>query len=149
MEPDVKQIVEHTFAKIISLQNHIDNVHAAQRAVGRDHNLNCGNLIQTLYAEQVREWKNLFMFGMVMDDETKDRIKAAAYQHFLSDRIHVADYYSNASYEWMEAGEDEFRRMCRELFAPENVKEAEKEILRELSVEIPKKKIKVEFSDEI
>jgi F0F1-type ATP synthase beta subunit len=77
------------------------------------------------------------MFGLVSDEATRDRIKAAAYEGFLSDRIHVASYFTKSN-GWMSADEETFRNMCAVLFAPKMVKEEDKKLLEELKLKEPR-----------
>lgn len=133
MEEKFKSIIESTFARIISIQNHIDNVYAALNSVTSECRSD-GNLIESLYAKQNKEWQNLFMFGLVADQDSRDRIKAAAYQRFLNDKMYVKSYMGD---NWLMMEEEEFRRMCRELFAPTSAKIKQNEIIKELDINVP------------
>lgn len=138
---ELKEIIEDCFTNILRYQHHIDSVHAAQFSVENitvdRAGINTGNLLQYLYTAQNREWRNLFMYGLVSDEPTRDRIKAAAYESFLSDRIHVASYFTKSS-GWMSADEEKFRNMCAELFAPKVAKEENKKMLAELNLIEPR-----------
>ena len=134
---ELKEIIEDCFTNILRYQHHIDSVHAATYSVENNlRGLSTGNLLEHLYAAQNREWRNLFMFGLVSDEATKDRIKAAAYESFLSDRIHVASYFTKSN-GWMSADEEKFRNMCAVLFAPKIVKEEDKNLFKELRLQEP------------
>lgn len=124
----IDKTIEEIFARIQKYQLHIECVHAAFNTLGRD-GINRGNIIEKLYEAQSREWQSLFMFGLVVDEKIKDRIKAAAYESFLNDHIHVAQYFSQNSSSWFSSDEDEFRKMCRTLFAPENMREEIEEVV--------------------
>lgn len=77
------------------------------------------------------------MFGMVVDEKTRERIRAAAYENFLNDHMHIASYFGATSGGWLCADEEEFRRMCKELFAPKEAKELNSDALRELGLKEP------------
>jgi hypothetical protein len=123
----IDKTIEEIFARIQKYQLHIECVHAAFNALGRS--IDRGNIIEKLYEAQSREWQSLFMFGLVVDEKIKDRIKAAAYESFLNDHIHVAQYFSQNSSSWFSSDEDEFRKMCRTLFAPENMRKEIEEVV--------------------
>jgi hypothetical protein len=60
------------------------------------------------------------MFGMTLKDEDRDRIKAAAYERFLSDKMSVKHYLpgGDSAGHWLVADEEEFRAMVKVAFAP-------------------------------
>lgn len=69
------------------------------------------------------------MFALALPDKERERIKAAAYERFLTDKSSVGYYLEggiNAS-SWSCVEEDEFRAMCRELFAPKEEKQKVKQ----------------------
>lgn len=129
----INELIEETFARIQRYELHIESVHAAINCLGRDL-VDRGNIIERLYAAQSREWQTLFMFGLASDEKTRERIKAAAYESFLNDHIHVAGYFGASSAGWLSADEEEFRKMCRDLFAPKEAKELNKKVLLEAGV---------------
>jgi hypothetical protein len=141
----IDELIEETFARIQKFQLHIESVLAAINALGRDL-VDRGNIVERLYAAQNREWQTLFMFGLAAEKETRDRIKAAAYESFLNDHIHVAEYFGGSSSGWLVSDEKEFRRMCRELFAPSEAKDLNEEVLRQAGVAnlVPRRKSKIE-----
>jgi hypothetical protein len=141
---ELQEIIEECFTKILRYQHHIDSVYAAQHSIENFKDNDPGNLLEHLYAAQNREWRNLFMFGLVSNEPIRDRIKAAAYENFLSDRIHVASYFTKSS-SWMSADEKDFRRMCCELFAPKIAKEEDKKLLKELELKAPNEKLDMSF----
>jgi hypothetical protein len=67
---------------------------------------------------EVNKWRDLFMFGLVIDDETRDRIKAAAYDRFLKNKVVTRFIAETELSSYLEADETKFLEMARELFAP-------------------------------
>lgn len=142
-DENTKEFVEKTLSRIMLLQKHQESVMAAVHCVLNERDCNFGNLIEVLYRAEVKEWRNLFMFGLVVDDETRDRIKVAAYERFLDDHIHVSNFWTNSS-DWLHSSEEEFRRMCKSLFAPAEAKKMDKELMQKLGVKPPREKTMIE-----
>lgn len=138
----INKIVEEIFIRIEKIQLHIESVLAAVNYLGRDVP-DRGDIVEKLYARQNKEWQDLFMFGMVVDEKTRERIRAAAYEHFLNDHMHIASYFGTTSGGWLLADEEEFRRMCKELFAPKEAKELNSDALRELGLKEPSLKPRI------
>lgn len=81
--------------------------------------INEGNLYQTLIRLELDQWRNLFMFGMTLDDEEKERIQAAGVARFLSDGMYVGHYITNRHGDptsYWTADEKEFREMVKNTF---------------------------------
>jgi hypothetical protein len=119
-------MIEEALVRIEMLQSHISAIEAAASCLfkRRHHGfqIEYGNLRTTLFEEELDEWRKLFMWGLTLSDEERDRIKAAAYQRFLSNKTHVA-YWINDGIspgQWLAADEDEFRAMAKEAFKPSN-----------------------------
>jgi hypothetical protein len=104
--------------KIRIHQENVINASQLVRAKTMDGKVDCGQLLDKLYKEELDEWRNLMLFGLVADNETRDRCKAAAYDRFLQDRMHVAHYFSGGGTpaRWLASDEAEFRQMARDLF---------------------------------
>lgn len=118
-----KQMVEETLIRIEQIQAHIGAIEAAVRYLNhrnRHGNIDCGTLRSSLIQEELKEWQNLFMWGMTLDGAERDRIKAAGYQRFLRDGMHVAQWMNDgvSPTHWLEADDAEFRAMARKAFAP-------------------------------
>ena len=78
-----------------------------------------GDLLDALSSMELDIWRRAFMFGLTLKDEDRDRIKAAAYQRFLSGGL--KEYLPggiNSATGWMQADEDEFHEMVRVAFTP-------------------------------
>jgi hypothetical protein len=69
---------------------------------------------------ELDEWRSLLLWGMVADQELQDRVKAAAHERFLADRMDVAKWFTgkeNPS-RYLTADDEEFRAMAKKAFAP-------------------------------
>ncbi len=127
--PGMARVIEEILGRIEELQVHTKNLNAALRHVNlRNHNRGSGAmesaLRNELYRLELEEWRNLFMWGMVVDEAARDRIKAAAYERFLGDRIAVTHWLEPSGISpgmWYSADEEAFRDMAREAFAPRTV----------------------------
>ena len=112
--------------RINVLQEHIMAVENAARYISsatyRERVIN-SNLRELLIEEELEEWRNLCMWGLTVDDKTRDRIKVAARQRFLRDDISVAHWLNNGVMpgHWLVADEDEFKEMAKKAFGGENV----------------------------
>lgn len=119
-----KDIVLQCMRDIEFLQNHVANIDAAVAAVHRAHrlsNVDCGTLRETLCNMELKQWRQMAMWGLTLDDDERDRIKAAVHERFLSDRMHVAEWFSDTGGTpgaWLHADEIEFRKMAKLAFGP-------------------------------
>ena len=84
----------------------------------RDYQQGDGKVFTDLMQWELDEWRNLLTWGIVMDDATQDRIKAAVHERFLADKMHVADWFHNKEEpgRWLTADETEFRKMAKQSF---------------------------------
>jgi len=120
----IKLLCEESAMRIGQIQEHIKSVDAAISCLhernGFDFKSDVGQLLNCLYSEELKEWRHFFMFGLALDDDDKDRIKAAAYQRFLNDKMHVAHWLNNgiSPAMWMSADEKRFREMVKRAFYP-------------------------------
>ena len=120
-----KKMVEQALENIRTLAEHQKAVQAALYRV-RDMSprhasseINEGNLYQTLIRLELDQWRDLFMFGMTLDDEEKERIQAAGVARFLSDGMYVGHYITNRHGDptsYWTADEKEFREMVKNTF---------------------------------
>jgi len=71
---------------------------------------------------ELDEWRNLTMWGLVVDRKTRGRIKAEVHQRFLRRGISTAHHWNGGVMpgSWMDADDKAFREMCRKAFAPES-----------------------------
>jgi len=121
-----KDLVRETLTRIENMQNHYQAVSAALRLMQRDAGysrggeIHPGNLMSELVQKELHEWRNLFMWALTLEDDERDRIKAAAYERFLRDGMSVAQWFNDGVLpsKWLAADEEQFREMTRKAFAP-------------------------------
>jgi hypothetical protein len=79
-----------------------------------------GKVFADLVQWELDEWSGLLMWGLVADQGTQDRVKAAAHERFLSDKFNVSKWFTGdenpAGY--LTADDEEFRAMAKKAFAP-------------------------------
>jgi hypothetical protein len=119
-------MVVKALENVMFWQEHQTAVRAAMQAVNetwynRD-SVDCGKLLNSLYDCELREWHNLMLFGLAVSDDTRQRVKAAAYQRFLAGNVAVNKWLSDSPTvpccHWLSADDTAFREMCRRTFAP-------------------------------
>jgi nicotinic acid phosphoribosyltransferase len=123
-----KKLVEECLERIELLQLHIAAVDSAKAHLSRlkqwqGVRVDSGNLRSELIDSELDEWRKLFMWCLTIEDETRDRIKAAAYQRFLDQRNNVSQWLNPdgvVAGSWLKADEDEFRIMVSKLFSSNN-----------------------------
>ena len=121
-----RSVVEQSLVRLEIVQAHIRAVDAA-----REYALSVtpswrgpadtGTLRARLIDLEIDEWRKLCLWGLTLSDEERDRIKAAAYQRFLSPGGSMADWLSPDGAmpgAWLAADEEAFREMARKAFAP-------------------------------
>lgn len=119
-----KKMVEECMIRIEMISKKIDELDSIVSFLyGRKYrgwNAELGNLRSTLIEEELNEWRNLFLWGLTLDNEERDRIKAAAYNRFLSDRMTVSHWFNNgiSPSTWLVSDDEEFRKMAKEAFKP-------------------------------
>ena len=118
-----KDIIEKRLAEIEAVGQHIKAVESAASYAYRAKHphrpaIDCTALLSALHERELSLWRDVFMFGLTLDSEEQDRIKAAGYERFLSARMHVAEYHTPGVSSYLTADDDEFRAMCAKLFAP-------------------------------
>ena len=119
-----KRMIEECLERIELLQLHIANVDSAKAHLSRlkqwqGFKVDSGNLRSELIDTELDEWRKLFMWCLTIEDETRDRIKAAAYQRFLDQRNNVSQWLNPdgvVASRWLKVDEDEFRAMASKLF---------------------------------
>lgn len=116
-----KQMLEEAMERIAYVRELQENLGVIQRFLGggREY-VNEGDLRSKLYERELDEWRGLFMWGLVCDESTRERVKAAAYERFLSDKMCVNHYLFNGEnpHSWLTKDEEEFRKSVKELFKP-------------------------------
>jgi hypothetical protein len=127
-----KKMVEQALENIRTLQEHQKAVQAAlyraREMGGRGTEVDSGSLYNTLMTLELTQWRNLFMFGMTLDGDEKERIQAAAVGRFLSDKSYVGNYITNQHGDptsYYTADEEEFRKMVKESFFKKDSHEQE------------------------
>ncbi len=120
-----KQMVEEAMGRITAAQEHTKAVHAAAQFLSRPNrrqNIDYSALITALYERELEDWRGLLLWGITLSDEERERVKAAAFERFLSDGRYVADWMNDglAGGGWLTADEDQFRAMAKEVFAPKD-----------------------------
>lgn len=118
-----EKIIAQLLETIELVNQHIQAVMAAKYCIqhhGRRGTQIDENITDELYQMELDAWRSVFMFGLTLPDRERERIKAAAYERFLSDKSSVGFYLNGGTHasSWSCADEDQFRSMCRELFAP-------------------------------
>lgn len=121
-----QDLVVEILERIEHIQNHLNALEGVVYYVqGRKYgraDVDPGNIRQHLFELELNEWRNLFMFAITLPDGERKRIKAAAYDRFLRDGMHVANYFSggDSPSSWLAADEEEFRAMVKQKFLKEN-----------------------------
>ena len=111
-----KEYVLKLLEEIEVTQSHFNAVRSAMNYASTGSYINrCFNedLLDALSHIELDLWRRVFMFGMTLKDEDRNRVKAAAYQRFLSSGGREPSHAS-----WLKVDEKEFREMTREVFAP-------------------------------
>lgn len=118
-------MVAKALENVMFWQEHQTSVRAAIQAVNETlyHAIaDCGSLLDSLYERELLEWRNLMLFALVVSDEQRERVKAAAYQRFLAGHVAVNQWLSDSPTEpcshWLSSDDAAFREMCRRVFAP-------------------------------
>jgi hypothetical protein len=117
-------MIEQAMVRIEILQAHWKALSEACNHIHmrKQHNfkLETGNIFETLVQEELHEWRNLFMWALTVDDDVRNRIKAAAHERFLSENTCVSSWLNDGVIptRWLSSDEDEFREMARKVFMP-------------------------------
>lgn len=118
-----KQMLEEAMARICYVrelqQAYLACTTALQRR-NREYKVGDNKVYYDLMQWELAEWRGLLMWALVADQDTQDRIKAAAHERFLSDRMEVASWFHDGVHpgRYLSADEEEFRRMAKEAFKP-------------------------------
>lgn len=121
-----KKLIEECLERIDLLQLHIAAVDSAKTHLSRlkswqGFKVDSGNLRSELIDAELDEWRKLFMWCLTIEDDVRDRIKAAAYQRFLDQRNSVSQWLNPdgvVASSYLKADEDEFREMASKVFSP-------------------------------
>lgn len=115
-----EQMARESLERIELLQEHTRAVDAAAYCISardRHAKIDHGNLRDKLIQAELDEWRKLFMWAITLDDDERARIKAAAHERFLSDRMHVADWFSGGTSPgvWLELDSANLARMVADV----------------------------------
>lgn len=118
-----KEIVSQCMERVKCWQHHCAAIDAACYALNNDKrhvSVETGNLRDLVIQRELDAWRDLAMWGLTLDKDERDRIKAAVHERFLRDGMNVAKWFSNGRDpgSWLAADDEEFRAMAREYFAP-------------------------------
>lgn len=121
-----KKLIEECLERIDLLQLHIAAVDSAKLHLSRIKQWQCfkvdsGNLRSELIDSELDEWRKLFMWCLTIEDDVRDRIKAAAYQRFLDQRTDVSQWLNPdcvVASSYLKSDEDDFRAMVSKVFSP-------------------------------
>jgi hypothetical protein len=118
-----KDVVIQCLTAIEECHEHIEALHGAGRFIRTHlpHETHGDSVYHDLLMKiELEQWRNLFMWALTVDAKTQARIRAAAHERFLVNRMSVTKWLSigSAPMAWLEADEEEFRKMAREVFAP-------------------------------
>jgi len=115
-------MLEESLERIMHIREMLESfsaIYSYLTSRGRDP-INAGNMREELYRRELDEWRGLLMWGLVCDDKTRDRLKAAAYERFLSDKMCINKWLFNGENpsSWLTRDEQEFRDTVKKLFKP-------------------------------
>jgi hypothetical protein len=117
-------MVEECLTRIEMIEKCIDDINKISSFLyqkkHRGWNIDQGNIMSTLIEEELSEWRHLFMWGLTLENEERDRIKAAAYNRFLNNDMNVSSWMNNGINpgSWIRSDEEEFREMIKKVFKP-------------------------------
>lgn len=116
-------MMEQILGRIMNIREMIESLSVIRSFVtnGGKENLNEGNFREELYRRELDEWRGLMMWGLVCDEKDRQRLKAAAYERFIGERMDVRRWIFDGSEpsSWMVKDEENFRKQAKELFKPD------------------------------
>jgi len=99
---NTKDVIQKVVANIELINIHKDNITQAIRFIRHhsgkwDDSLKGAQTLQDILTQQeLEEWRILMMWGLVVDTATRDRLKVAAMERFLSREQDVSYYISDS-----------------------------------------------------
>lgn len=117
-----KDIIRQAMARIEYVQGLIKALDDVTRFLGeRDRytTIDAGNMKGKLYEAETQEWRNVFMWGLTLDDADRAEIKALAHARYIKDDMDVSHWLDERGItpsQWLRADEDSFRKMAKEYF---------------------------------
>lgn len=129
-DPVFMRMLEEALERVELCQRHVRAIEQACWHINDKHRhftCNPGNLREKLIAMELEEWRAVFMWGLVVPEEARDRIRAAAHQRFLKEGISVVHWLNDGiePSQWLVTDEDEFRALIDKAFRPRAEKLAE------------------------
>lgn len=121
-----ERMADETLVRIETIQQHIQAVENAQSIVqgaSYGHAPNYAkDLLDALYKKELDEWRNLFLWAITLPRKRRERIKAMAYERFLSERFSVCHWLNNGvtPSSWSAMEEEAFRAKVREIYLRES-----------------------------
>ena len=120
---EAEKVVEEAMARIEHLRLHQEAVMVARHYLAKrgDKGSEMGlDLSDRLHELELHEWRETFMWGLALDKEKQERIRAAAHQRFLADAYGVSKYMNDGIMprKWLVSDDKEFREMAKKAFAP-------------------------------
>jgi len=128
---DTKQMAADCMRRIETINEHVAAIEAAAQFMAERRSSASWDadafkasepLRRMLIESELDEWRNLAMWGLVVDHATRERIKVEVHQRFLRKGIATAHHWNGGVTPgtWMDADDKAFREMCRKAFAPES-----------------------------
>lgn len=121
-----KKMIEDVMLRIMQIREMQTAYLTCTTALGRrnhEYKQGDGKVFSDLMQWELDEWRGLLMWGIVADQPTQDRIKAAAHERFLSDRNDVSKWFTGEEVpsRYLAADDEEFREMAKKAFSPKEV----------------------------
>lgn len=116
-----KEMAQQALVRVAYIQTHIHNLDIAMaycRDMDRYGNVDCGSLRNKLFELETGAWREVFMWGLTLEDAERDEIKALAHSRYMSDDMSVAHFMNDGVTpgQWLEKDEEDFRKMAKEYF---------------------------------
>lgn len=118
-------IAKECMARVMMAQEYIKAVEGAAyyiNSINRYAKIDYGSIRDQLINLELAAWRDLAMWGLVVDKDIQDRIKAAAHDRFLRNGMSVSWWLNNGVEpgQWLDADEVTFRKMAADAFLKNN-----------------------------
>lgn len=114
---DIGKVFDEQVVRILEIQESILAVNAAYDLTNTSKE--GSTVLENLYHAESRAWRDLFMWGIVVDKDRIKRLRVAGHARFLSRKWAVDEYLEVSSGKWFEADEKKFRKMAAKCFLEE------------------------------
>lgn len=106
--------------RIELIRMHRENVRNAWRFSGVTDDISMHTLMSALWDKEVFEWMTIAMWGLTLNVDKRERVRAAAYEMFLAQGKSVSHWLHDGHNpgQWYVADEEDFRKMAAEAFSP-------------------------------